>query len=646
METVMKKMMERNTIKKCPMCAKKLKPLNGRMVCKDCGYSVGISGVYVQEEQPKSFAGDFNSGRKKQSESYTASFNYEQDHAAKAEERPHRKYKSSKIDILILIIAAAIIIGGIYNAMQADNRAPDVQPVTKNYEELIQYIHSKERTFPKSEFFQQFVLDIFGKDYKEVSEEEYASITALHIYRNENKVEYARNDGDYTEYFYDGSLYIGTSDLKCFTGLKHLNMEGRSLSFHDLDGLELLTEVQAGNSAKDLSQLISHCENITVLGIYDTFFSNSMEGIDKFPNVVSLYVDADYVENISGIGALKHLRELTIHDGNRITDIGEIAKLTELTKLSVTSNQLKNLSILKGMLKIQELTINESEVSDLSALGEHKDTLKKVELLENYKINDYSIISELTELEGLGIGCNYNVVLPSFEGLTKLKKLSLQGVEDVGIAAAAKNITELRLKRCSLTNLSAISDLKALKYVRIDDSGSYTDNLHPLTKLENLKILDISNTYVFGNVEELFSIQGLETLVMDKCRVGMDFEKIQKNENLKILHMNDITILNYDIPESTENYFRPDGKEVNLSEHLDLFLNFPNIEELYIAGNEVDNLEFAAKLTKLERLDISNNSLSSLKPLASLQYLDIVWCRKNTIIDSDILGDKVKIFTA
>lgn len=620
--------MERNTIKKCPMCAKKLKPVNGRMVCKDCGYNVGISGVYVQEEQSASFTGGFN---------------YEQNHA-KAKEKPQKRYKASKSDILILIIAIAIIAGGIYGASQADKRTPNVQFVTENYEELIKYIQKEERIFPKSEFFQQFVSDIFGKDYKDVSEEEYASITALHIYRNENKVDYAINDGDYIEYFYDGSLYIGTSDLKCFTGLKHLNVEGRSLLFDDLDGLEFLTEVQAGNSAGDLSQFISHCENITVLGIYDTFFSNSMEGIDKFQNVVSLYIDADYVEDISGISTLKNLRELTINDGNRITNLGEIANLTELTKLSITSNQLKNLSILRGMKNLCELTVNESEVSDLSALGEYKDTLKKVELLENYKINDYSTITELTELEELGIGCTYNAILPSFKELKRLEKLSLEGVEDVGAAALAENITELRLKRCSLTNLSAISNLKSLKYIRIDDSSSYIDNLHPLTELVNLEILDISNTYVFGNVEELFSLPKLEKLVMNKCRVGIDFEKIPRNENLKILHMNDITVLKYDISEDTENYFHSDGKEVNLSEHLDLFLNFPNMEELYIAGNEVDNLEFAAELTKLERLDISNNSVSSLKPLESLQYLDIVWCGKNTITDSNSLGDKVKVF--
>ena len=73
-----------------------------------------------------------------------------------------------------------------------------------------------------------------------------------------------------------------------------------------------------------------------------------------------------------------------------------------------------------------------------------------------------------------------------------------------------------------------------------------------------------------------------------------------------------------------------------------MFERFPNLTELYLASLKLDSIAFVEKLPRLQYLDITDNNVTSLKPLEALSDFRAVWCGRNTILeklpeDSDIL---------
>ena len=208
----------------------------------------------------------------------------------------------------------------------------------------------------------------------------------------------------------------------------------------------------------------------------------------------------------------------------------------------------------------------------------------------------------------------------------------------------AVNVTELTLADCYLDNMEVLTALSNLKALHINEAGSYTKNLSPLMKLSSLELLDISGTDIFGYVEEVLSLPNLKEFYMDECVVAFDFNKITGNENLKVLSMNEVKLLDYGPDYDAQKYYaNGEGTQINISDYAEAFRKFPNLTELYLASDEIENVEFAKGLPLLEVLDISDNYVSSVAPLKELSSLKVLWCEDNDIIDLSELGSGVTI---
>ena len=167
-----------------------------------------------------------------------------------------------------------------------------------------------------------------------------------------------------------------------------------------------------------------------------------------------------------------------------------------------------------------------------------------------------------------------------------------------------------------------------------NDFSSYVDSLEPLTRLPDLTYLSLEDTSIFGNIEDIFGIPTLRSLYLDDCQIGLNFDRLPDNDTLELLSLNEISILN----DPTYN----NGDRVSLAEHYDMFEHFPNLKELHLASLKLDSIAFVEKLPLLQYLDITDNNVTSLKPLESLSSFQAVWCGRNTILenlpeDSDIL---------
>lgn len=631
-----------NEKQKCPMCSTKLKMINGRMTCKDCGY-------YIRNPYEEGFQNTAQypvSGQ-------TGFQNTPQYHFPEPTETRNRSNHNGSASIIKKIVIAYVClqVGGFLAAAilqvffsfsdnheaQKEKQEWNDRPVAS--EELKTWTPEDDasgRKVPESEFFRQLAEVIWEKDCEAITKEEYASLTALYINQDDKVINYQINNGDTHSLTYQSGMQMNLSDLTVFSGLQWLSVD-RRLSKGDLKGLNNLYGIYADNTIEEYLDIIPNLKNIMELRIEDDFFEDSLEGIEAFPNLQYLTVNYERLEDISDLAKLPDLWGLYLVDCDRLSDYSALSYLTNLEELSIESTQLSSIDFVRGMPELNTLTIEDSQIDNLDALKDCTQ-LFSLELIDNSNLKDYSVVGELEQLCDLTLEMNYGGTLPSFEKLGQLQWLSIKHAGDLTPLKDAVSVTALRLERCSGWELEAIASMQELTTLSIHDFSSAVSSLEPLTRLPELEFLDLEGTSIFGNIEEIFGIPSLRYLYLDDCQVGIDFEQLPTNDTLELLSLNKISIL-YD---PTYN----NGNKVKLSAHYDMFQHFPNLTELCMVSTEIDNIEFVDMLPSLQYLDITNNQVTSLKPLENLSDFRTVWCGKNTIVENVSADSDIMVITS
>lgn len=150
---------------------------------------------------------------------------------------------------------------------------------------------------------------------------------------------------------------------------------------------------------------------------------------------------------------------------------------------------------------------------------------------------------------------------------------------------------------------------------------------------------------IYGTIEDIFAIPGLEELDISYCKFGLDVEALPENPSLKRLYMCGVTI--WENVQIQQDGFatKVDYDELPMAENIDFVSKFPNLEQLYVPGNKLTDVKFAKNLPKLTHLDVTNNYITDLRPLQDLQRLETVWCGDNSISQEIDLGKDVDVET-
>ncbi len=640
--------------KKCPMCGTKLKMINGRMTCKDCGYYLRNqeAGAGQQASYPgQAYGGQpqgtwqtqgtgqtssqqaGTSGRPVTSPTRGASTPHENN------TRIRNTLVTGAVILVILILNLSLALVKMLSSQdlpdatdhlpsdweKEEKRLPQTQEVTVSESGHRQDASSQEEmvSLPQSGFFRDLVEVIFDKPCSAITAQDLDSILMLEISQEDQTIYYQLAGADVMSLTFTDSFGMELSDLKTFTGLQQLYLDD-DLSKGDLDGLQDLYYVYADNTIQEFTEILPHPEQITVLGVKDSIFEDSLDGIEAFPNLLYLSVDYRSLEDISALEQFPGLLGLSLTGCDRLTDYSPLMKLTSLEQLSLDSSELKSIEFIKVMPHLTQLAVEDTQISNISALADCPE-LTVLSLLDNYNVENYAVVGDLEKLTSLSISLGYGTALPSFQKLSGLEQLYLENANDLSPLRDASSVTSLGLKRCAGWELDAITSMQGLTTLTIHDFSSYVESLEPLTKLPNLTTLVLDNSHIFGNVEEIFGIPTLRKLSLDECQIGLDFDAIPTNEGLEILSMKRLKVLR----DPTYN----NGDMVSLSEHCDMFGHFPGLTQLDIASNQIDSIDFVEMLPALQYLDITDNSVTSLKPLETLPDFIQVWCKQNTILE-------------
>lgn len=236
---------------------------------------------------------------------------------------------------------------------------------------------------------------------------------------------------------------------------------------------------------------------------------------------------------------------------------------------------------------------------------------------------DYSVFDKLTQLQSLDLSGS----LVSFEAL-----------EHVG---TLRNLTHLNLQGCGISNIEALANLTAMKWLNLaDNSITHISSIVEMKELQylNLKSNGVVSLDALNGIQTLteFDISGnkVTTLAPLQHCTNMQILHVDSNELMSVgalSHMVELTVLTaaYNHLEdisALSNSTKMTHMDVsnNLLSSVDCIAQMPYLTELNISHNEVLSIPNLEPTFRLQRFYASHNRILKVDPLAVLQELAIV----------------------
>ena len=311
------------------------------------------------------------------------------------------------------------------------------------------------------------------------------------------------------------------------------------------------------------------------------------------------------ISDITGLEFATNLRELYLNK-NPITNLRPLSNLTLLESLHLWALSPDTLTLdlhpLATLVNLEELSLGNSRVSDISPLAGLK------------KLRDLSLLhNDLEDLRPL-------------VGLTELRILSIEGnpINDLS-PLAGLNLRELDMSTTSITDLRPLATLISLEALFLVGNG--ISDISPLAELMKLQHLDLSNNKI-SDISPLAGLTELRILWIKENPIT-DFSPLAGLN---------LTDLKYDVvDEPTEQTdpseaWMPDAAlRIAIRGEIGLLPGVPLTKDriqavgyINLAGkgiSDITGLEFA---TNLRELDLSQNPITDLSPLANLITLEIL----------------------
>jgi len=221
--------------------------------------------------------------------------------------------------------------------------------------------------------------------------------------------------------------------------------------------------------------------------------------------LTKLSLNSTQVTDLSALSVLNQLTELSLSN-MQVTDLSALSVLNQLRELSLFNMQVTDLSALSGLNQLTGLFLFNMQVADLSALSV-LNQLRELYLMDT-QVTELSALSGLNQLSRLNLSHTQVTELSALSGLNQLSRLNLSHtqVTDLSALSGLNQLTELNLSYTQVTDLSALSGLNQL--IELYLNNTQVTDLSALSGLDQLTELDLSNT----QVTDLSALSGLNQL--------------------------------------------------------------------------------------------------------------------------------------
>ena len=344
---------------------------------------------------------------------------------------------------------------------------------------------------------------------------------------------------------------------------------------------------------------------------------------------LSKLVVVDGELDLSPLAGLPRLTSLTV-TGGWYGDLCRVAVLPQLTELNLFGYDTTDFTPLYELKQLTTFRAGNHQTYDFSALADmpRLTTL----LLPDARKNDLSWIAGLTNLEDLTIWPCKQKYFDWMSGMTSLRRLHLdmRVNADFSALAALTNLTELRIEMESgrvLDDLSWLGVLTELDTLYLN--GLRLPNMHVLEGLKNLETLTLGNVHDSIRIYEFPDLPDLTSLTITDCSVvnAGDLVRFPALTRLALVNstVDDHRAI-YELTKLTSLTMRPDAaggvRSIGGVERLTALTNLTELDW----GGRAGKLDEIAALSKLEKLRLSGARVTdwrALTRLSNLRELDL-----------------------
>ena len=446
--------------------------------------------------------------------------------------------------------------------------------------------------------------------------------------------------------------------------------------------LEILREMDVRDSgiATRIAQLeqrktqMQNAAKVTIAGkLYDAgttslalnngdYDSTILAEVAQLRALESFSAENNRIEDVSPLKELGGLVTLNL-GGNRITDISPLTSLAGLRTLSLDGNPIGDLTPLCSMTSLTSLSLKGMDISEREL-----ETLR--EALPGCAIHSEAATEEAQDISFGGITFKSDVTELSLSGM---------GIRDVSALAGCDKLVKLDLSGNEISDLSPLMNLPELEW--LDVSNNALTDLRPLMGIDSLSFLNAAGNNI-ASTAPLNMMNGLTELYLDGNPIN-DFSGLKKmmylnklglsatgleNDDLQYLEglaklsqlfIKDNPALSGEAVDALQEKINPceiDHSELAYSINVDGYTVSSTATELNLASagisdltglqglayletvnledNSISNiyiLEFSNSRFVLRSLDLSDNLIEDITPLACLKSIETLDLRNNSI---------------
>lgn len=527
-------------------------------------------------------------------------------------------------------------------------------------------------TVLKDKIFKNDMAELDSK-LKQVTQKQYVNISGL---REIISVEPLSELSDLLVLDISGTSVEDITTLRNANKLKVLR--ANSTLIEDISVLKYvitLEELEIANTNIDNIAVVTNLKNLQKLNISNTMV-NRLTDLKNCPTITSLIANGCKISNIS---ALQDMPQITILDISNTTvrDLSPLQSLASLQSLNISGTPVSNLQSLSELQNINELYCSNTNIKDLTPLSGHR-KLSKI-YCDNTKIgnteagnfsssNPFTLVIYDTEalvnwwntlpiywkaVFSQQIKLDSEPTTEQLHEIINMQELNLSGnpyMQNLMPVSRLTNLKSLNIANTEIPSLIAIQALSKLEILNLKET--YITDLSPLQEMTNLKVLNIMNTPI-TDLTPLVNDPSIELILADSTNIKRtDVVALKEKQR-------DVTVV-YQTPQlqSWWSGIDQNWKDV-FRNHVAYQGDMPNgiqlqkiidLREISISGDVqmIQDLEPLVSCNWLEKLSIPNQSVHDIKPLADKEYLVEINLQNNPIsslspIENDLLLETINI---
>ena len=449
-------------------------------------------------------------------------------------------------------------------------------------------------------------------------------------------------------------LDVSGTSIEDLSPMRNINklkvLRANSTLIEDISTLKYnitLEELEVANTTIDDLGVLSSIRALEKLNLSNTQVSR-ISNLKSCPNLVTLNLSGTRITNIGILQELEHLKNVDISN-TTVRDLGPLRNMKDLQSLNISGSTVSNLQALSELENLRELYCSNTSISDLTPLKGNR-RLSKIycdhsgihdaEASAFTQSNPFALVIYDTEalktwwrelpiywkaVFSKQIQVDSEPTTEQLHEIINMQELDISGNTYMQNLMPVSRLTNLRTLDISNTEIGFLQPIQGLANLEsLNISHTYISDLKPLQDMGNLKYLNIMNTPV-DNLSALVKDDNIEVIYADSTSIGISQVKALKEQQrqVHVIYNTDALITWWSVLDPIwQTIFRNAiGIQDEMPNAIDL-QRIVDMRELEIGADfPIVSLVPLNDFLWLERLTINGQSVRDIAPLENKLYL-------------------------